>query len=480
MINISDLFPNWFTETSDLEFKERLDSKRQISWLKTIVGFMNCTGGVMVVGVSDPDGSLHGMNRQELDAQKRLFVDGVLRALVPSPGPGIMQYSYPSFRQDGSERYLMVITVAEGPYKPYAVKEDGGEVVYLRQEGETRKASVRDTIALAACSNSQAYDLFETDVPFLPSEFGKLYSRFEERNNAPLTERILESISFFDSKRNLRRGSLLFQDDCDFPETLVCCRRWKGLDRGSAVLIDRKDRKGDLIGQIDLLCSFVEKNSSIGLEKMDDGNREIRSYPVRAVLEAAVNAIVHRDYQIEGTQVDLDIFDDRLVITSPGTLLGFNGSCFHEEDLLALPSRRRNPLLADVLSLCRLMEKSGSGFLRIAESYQDAPAKKKPWWSARGASFTLTLPDLLFEGPGLPSLHKLLSFDPLPGKRKHDKAILSYCYEGSRKAVDIASAIGVSRSAYFYNTILAPLVKKGYLVEVGDGYRTNRDLVKEI
>ena len=480
MMNITDLFPDWFTETSDLEFKERLDSRRQISWLKTVVGFMNCTGGVMVVGVSDLDGSLHGMDRQELDSQKRLFVDGVLRAVVPSPGPGIIQYSYPSFQQEGKERWLMVVTVAEAPYKPYAVKEDGGETVYLRQEGETRKATVQDIIALAACSDSYAYDSSETDVPFSASKFGRLYSRFQEKNNAPLTERILESVSFFDSERRLRRGSLLFQDDCDLPVTLVSCRRWKGLDRGSAVLIDRKDRKGDLIGQIDLLCNFVERNSSVGLEKLDDGNREIRSYPARAVLEAAVNAIVHRDYRIEGAQVDLDIFDDRLVITSPGTLLGFNGSCFHEEDLLALPSRRRNPLLADVLALCRLMEKSGSGFLRIAESYKDAPARKKPWWSASGASFTLTLPDLLFEGQGMPSLHKRLFFEPLPGKRKHDRAILSYCYEAPRRAVDIATAIGVSRSAYFYNAILGPLVKVGYLVEAGDGYRTNQDLVREI
>ena len=132
MMNITDLFPDWFTETSDLEFKERLDSRRQISWLKTVVGFMNCTGGVMVVGVSDPDGSLHGMDRQELDSQKRLFVDGVLRAVVPSPGPGIIQYSYPSFQQEGKERWLMVVTVAEAPYKPYAVKEDGGSRISSR------------------------------------------------------------------------------------------------------------------------------------------------------------------------------------------------------------------------------------------------------------------------------------------------------------------------------------------------------------
>lgn len=125
------------------------------------------------------------------------------------------------------------------------------------------------------------------------------------------------------------------------------------------------------------------------------------------------------------------------------------------------------------------MEKSGSGFLRIAECYKDAPKGKKPWWSASGASFSLTLPDLLYEGPGLPSLHRSLSFLPLPGKRKHDRAILSYCYESPKRAVDIAEALGLSRSAYFYKAVLAPLVKAGYLVEAGDGYLTNRDLVKE-
>ena len=45
--------------------------------------------------------------------------------------------------------------------------------------------------------------------------------------------------------------------------------------------------------------------------------------------------------------------------------------------------------------------------------------------------------------------------------------------------MDIAEALGLSRSAYFYKVVLAPLLKAGYIVESRDGYLTYRDLVKE-
>ena len=125
------------------------------------------------------------------------------------------------------------------------------------------------------------------------------------------------------------------------------------------------------------------------------------------------------------------------------------------------------------------MDKSGSGFLRIAECYKDAPKAKRPWWSASGATFSLTLLDLLCEFPRLPPPHRPLFFLPIPGKRKRERAILSYCFESPKRAVDIAEALVLSRSAYFYKVVLAPLLKAGYIVESRDGYLTNRDLVKE-
>lgn len=212
---------------------------------------------------------------------------------------------------------------------------------------------------------------------------------------------------------------------------------------------------------------------------MDYGNREIRSYPARAILEAASTAFVHRDYRIEDAPIELDIYDDRLVLSIPGLFLRERAPPSRGKTLRSFPSGRRNPLVADVLSLCGLMDKSGSGFLRIAECYKDAPKAKRPWWSASGATFSLTLLDLLCESPRLPPPHRPLFFLPIPGKRKRDRAILSYCFESPKRAVDIAKALGLSRSAYFYKVVLAPLLKAGYIVESRDGYLTNRDLVKE-
>ena len=250
------------------------------------------------------------------------------------------------------------------------------------------------------------------------------------------------------------------------------------MDPALSVLIRREERRGDLLGQFDFLRGFIEENSCIGLEKMDDGNREIRSYPVQAALEAAGNAILQRDYRIEGAAIELDIYDDRLVLASPGFPLGCSGT-FREEDLLSYAARTRNPLIARILSLCRLSEKDRLPFANTIECYKDAGCGKRPSWNVIDGSFSLVLPDLLYAGPGFLSLHRPLSFVPLLGRRKHDRAILSYCHGSPRRAVEIAKAIGLSRSAYFYNRILAPLARHGYLVYIGDGYLTNRDFVKE-
>ena len=85
----------------------------------------------------------------------------------------------------------------------------------------------------------------------------------------------------------------------------------------------------------------------------------------RAVFEILVNAIVHRDYMQSGSEVHLDIYDDRIEVVSPGGM--YDGSRIQECDLKNIPSVRRNPLLADVFSRLNLMERKGSGFGRQSD-----------------------------------------------------------------------------------------------------------------
>ena len=98
---------------------------------------------------------------------------------------------------------------------------------------------------------------------------------------------------------------------------------------------------------------------------MPDGRKNKPEYAERAVLEAMVNHFIHRDYTVMGSEVHLDIYDDRLIVTSPGGMYA------------DVSSERRNPILANVMAQLDYMEKRGSGLTRICnetkalEGYKD-------------------------------------------------------------------------------------------------------------
>ncbi len=121
--------------------------------------------------------------------------------------------------------------------------------------------------------------------------------------------------------------------------------------------------------------NFVKSNTKKGWEKLPDGRKNKPEYAERAVLEAMVNHFIHRDYTVMGSEVHLDIYDDRLAITSPGGM--YNGMLIQDLDIKDVSSERRNPILANVMAQLDYMEKRGSGLTRICnetkalEGYKD-------------------------------------------------------------------------------------------------------------
>lgn len=79
---------------------------------------------------------------------------------------------------------------------------------------------------------------------------------------------------------------------------------------------------------------------------MSDGRIELPDYPERSVLEGMVNGLIHRQYLELGSEVHIDMFDDRLEIYSPGGM--YDGSVVQERDISKIPSKRRNPIIADI------------------------------------------------------------------------------------------------------------------------------------
>ena len=95
---------------------------------------------------------------------------------------------------------------------------------------------------------------------------------------------------------------------------------------------------------------------------------EYPEYPERAVQEAIVNALIHRDYSVVGSEVHIDIYDDRLEIFSPGGMADL--TFIQDLNPLNVSSVRRNPILADLFARMDLMERRGSGLRKIIEAYE--------------------------------------------------------------------------------------------------------------
>ena len=101
---------------------------------------------------------------------------------------------------------------------------------------------------------------------------------------------------------------------------------------------------------------------------------------------------IHRDYTVMGSEVHLNIYDDRLTVTSPGGM--YNGALIQDLDIADVSSERRNAILANVMAQLDYMEKRGSGLLRIRketkalEGYRD---ELKPVFKSTPTQFQTTI-----------------------------------------------------------------------------------------
>ena len=145
--------------------------------------------------------------------------------------------------------------------------------------------------------------------------------------------------------------------------------------------------------------SFVRNNSRKKWWKENDYREEQPDYPERAVTEAIANAIIHRDYMQMGSEIHIDMYDDRLEIYSPGGMM--DGRLIQQLNPLTVPSKRRNPLLADFLSRLGLMERRGSGMKKIINTYrryEHLSDYHAPAFTSNASEFHVTLWNLNYDG----------------------------------------------------------------------------------
>ena len=159
-------------------------------------------------------------------------------------------------------------------------------------------------------------------------------------------------------------GLMVFgRDPQAYPHTLslfVQCAAYGGTDQAAEVL-SAEEAKGRLADQVKRAMGWFR---SLGRGEAHEGlrRRDIPPLPERALREALVNAIIHRDYSISGSQTMLEVFDDRVVVTSPGALP--NHMTVEQARSGGAP-RSRNEMMANAMVVAGLMERRGRGWLTM-------------------------------------------------------------------------------------------------------------------
>ena len=478
-------------ETDLIEFKSIIKEGRiinqkgeaeqeEIKWLKTIAGFANSQGGVMYVGVDDVDHTLCSFAKKELD-HLTLMVHRLIKQRIE---PNI-HYSIQAIPVPDDERFIFSITVKRSASLPVIVHSMGAALIFVRYFGQTRLATPEEIRFLVLSSDHVSYDNQTTDIKYVREDFGILIESAKKRSkddNYVLTDKELSSALLFDRDGYLRKGSLLFKDDCLDELTRVVCIKFDGINKGSDRFVSTRTFLGPITKVIDEVLEYVDTLENSGYQKTSTGARNLICFPRRSLLEGIANAFSHRNYFITGSQIEVNIFADRLEIASPGSLLS-QKKLDKEKNIATIAPERRNEIIARVLEASFYAQNKGSGFDNIVEDYAHADERHRPFVSSDEDSFVLTLPNLEYFGgvidEGNPNPVVYVEQEVLT---QRELSILSYCYYLNRGAKEIALYVGVKPSTYFRNTILAKLVDKRYLVYYPNAaiptYRSNPKYVK--
>lgn len=170
-----------------------------------------------------------------------------------------------------------------------------------------------------------------------------------------------------------------------------------------------------------------------------------------------VNAIAHRDYSISGTQIDVDIYSDRIEIVSPGSWL--LPKDYNVYPAGSIPSIRRNAIIAACLDVANLMERGGTGFQTMIESYKACPDEIQPVVSIYPGFLNLKLFDRLYRD-------EVIELD-LEGLTDGEKVLAILKMEGPKPIKELQMSLNYRSRSQFLNEVINPLMKSGEIYRDG-------------
>jgi len=429
---------------------QKIEFKKGVSRLdREMVAFANASGGRIFLGVDD-EGRIRGI---EVTNQLLSRIQDIARNCDPPVAISVRKHG----------RTVLEIAVAEGKEKPHQCR-DG---FFLRNGPNTQKLKREEILRIAVSAGSYHFDESLNRHFRYPQDLDReAVDRFVELcglETRPAVESVLLSLDVAEPRQTgllLRQAGVLFfasEPQRFLRESMVTCARYRGADRFDVV--DREEVTGNAIQMIEQALGFVKANVSVSYEISGKApRRELYTYPLVAVREAIINAVMHRDYFYDGSHIYVHMFSDRLEIENPGGLPP--GLTL---DDLGKRSVRRNRAIADLLYRAKFVERIGSGIQRMQHALAE---NGNPPMEISATNFFV----VKFY-PRLPTK------DSVPLTSRQARLYQFVSARGSITKADAAGILGVSGDTALRE--IKVLLTQGFLKRTGRGKATAYILSRE-
>ncbi len=389
-------------EDSRVEFKEAFFEKGRVrapgrgAVADELAALGNSTGGTLVFSVSDA-GEIRRLARPQIDALEAFVGEICADSIRPPLHFTTQRLPLP----DG-----LSVLVVEIEQSPFVHRSPGG---YLVRLGSSKREMTAQALQRLFLHRGRSGLLGPDEVPVAHTGRGTL--------ETGLLDRFLSSRTLEPADTQLAKLGLLGDDDAGvtratvagvllaterpdryIPGAVIEAVRYRGTVLGKADQHDAATIVGPLDRQIREAVQFARRNTRVAARKAP-GRMEIPQFAPRAVFEAIVNAVVHRDYSMESARTRMFIFDDRLELYSPGGLV-------NTLSLGAMRTRQatRNEALASLLRMLRVgdihgagdrqyfLELRGEGVPVICEKTRELTGRDPVYELIDGAELRLMLP----------------------------------------------------------------------------------------
>ena len=351
-------------ETNRVELK--VASPRPSEMAERLCGMANAQGGVVIVGIEDTTLEIVGVPDERMALTKDVILRAARQIVKPSlildpPEPEVCV-------ADGKSLVVATVLPSNGP-----IYQAGG-VCWIRHSTHTIPLSVAEMIEIANDRGLVSWEsqparkatMQDIDIEHVRSFLKSRSERSYQSGRFDDLERFLLGMDCVTTASDgqivpTNAGILFFGKEPQryVPQSEVVCVLYRD-ELGVGGYVGRKNIAGTVQELIDGAEAFMNKYMAVGVRIEGRKRIELPEYPIDALREAIVNAIVHRDYSRGGERIRIFYYTNRIEIHSPGLLLP--GITVEQMVRGEVISRLRNPIIADRLrDLPGYMESIGSG-----------------------------------------------------------------------------------------------------------------------